>query len=290
MLINRYQNRKNLPGILEGTVEFSYNPTDVCKDMLIYPEYLGDMYCGTDYCLSRSGYCDYCMMHLLSGKAAVHTGDRDYVVEEGQTFLIRTAKPHIYGCIDPMHTLWIHFTGTGSDGIFDYLIAKNHNSHVFSLNKDSDYVNKLWKFINFFSENKPGSELEISRRLYEVIGLLGIDGGKAGVSQIGGVVRYISRNYAEPIGLEDMAKMARLSVSRFSEIFKEEMGCSPYKYVINTRLRAACRLLSGSKMSVGQIAEVVGFGSTTPFIYSFRRKYGITPKQYVLKNKNQNGA
>lgn len=287
MLINKYSNREELPGILEGSVEFAYNPTQRGKESLLYPEYLGEVYCDSSYCLSRNRYCHYYLMHLLSGTAVIQTGDCDYAVEEGQTFLICTAKPHVYGCTDSMHCLWIHFAGNGSDGIFDYLIKKNGMRHVFTVSPDSEYVNKLWDFIHIFSENEPDSELAISMKLYEVLALLGINSQQPSVSQIDRVIRYINQNYAEEIDLEELARAAQLSVSRFSEVFKNETNCSPYKYVINTRLHVACRMLSSTKLSVSEVAERVGFGSATSFIYSFRQKYGITPKQYMLKTKSE---
>ena len=126
----------------------------------------------------------------------------------------------------------------------------------------------------------------MSVKIYELLGLLGKESKQPNVSQIDRVIQYINAHYAEVLELETLAKVARLSVSRFSEIFRAETGVSPYKYVINTRLHAACRMLASTAMPVADIAIQVGFGSATAFISSFRQKYGITPKQYMIKIKN----
>ena len=272
MLVNKSINRENLSGIMDGSVEFAYYPTKLCKENLLYPEYLGEAYCSTEYCLSREKYCHYYIMHLLSGSAVIKTGEYEYEASEGQTFLIETAKPH--------------FSGKGSTELVNYVLKKNGMRHIFTLSPDSEYVSKFWELLRLFSENRLDTELAVSMRIYELLCLLGNTSQQTSVSQIDKVISYINVNYAKEIDLDELARTAQLSVSRFSEIFKMETGVSPYKYVVNTRLHVACRMLASTTLSIAEIADRVGFGSSTSFIYSFRQHYGITHKQYMLKTKS----
>ena len=80
-----------------------------------------------------------------------------------------------------------------------------------------------------------------------------------------------------------LARRAGLSVSRLSRLFKSETGVELAAAVRTARLRHAAEMLVLSTRSVKQIADAVGFRSTSHFIARFRREFGTTPRQYRRK-------
>jgi len=86
--------------------------------------------------------------------------------------------------------------------------------------------------------------------------------------------------YAEPLGVEDMARAANLSRAHFSARFKEAFGVSPHAYLLTRRLERAAALLRNTDHSVAYICVSVGLSSVGSFTTSFKRAFGKTPTAY----------
>ncbi|HYE04482.1 MAG TPA: AraC family transcriptional regulator [Planctomycetota bacterium] len=93
-------------------------------------------------------------------------------------------------------------------------------------------------------------------------------------------LRAIEARIGERITLGDLARAARLSVSRFSAEFGAHVGASPIDYVLQLRLRHATHLLRDHNLSIGEVATRVGFADQFYFSRQFRRRYGVSPMQY----------
>jgi AraC-like DNA-binding protein len=90
----------------------------------------------------------------------------------------------------------------------------------------------------------------------------------------------VDARYAEPLGVDDMARAAGLSRAHFSREFKSAFGDSPHGYLLARRLERAASLLRVTDHSVVSICFAVGLRSVGSFTTSFTRAYGITPTAY----------
>ena len=89
-------------------------------------------------------------------------------------------------------------------------------------------------------------------------------------------VHIITKDFS----LEDYAKMCNMSKYHFLRVFSGIVGKTPLEYRNNIRLEHACELLSNEKLSVEEISASVGYSSASYFSSAFKKKYGISPKQY----------
>ena len=81
--------------------------------------------------------------------------------------------------------------------------------------------------------------------------------------------------YAEPLGVADLARAARLSPAHFSREFRRTFGESPHQYLLTRRLERAAALLRATDWSVADICFAVG-----SFTTSFGRMFGASPAAY----------
>ncbi len=86
--------------------------------------------------------------------------------------------------------------------------------------------------------------------------------------------------YAEPIGVDDMARAAGLSKAHFSRAFRRAFGESPHGYLLTRRLERAAALLRTTDRSVAEICLDVGLQSVGSFTTSFTRTFGRSPTAY----------
>jgi AraC-like DNA-binding protein len=88
------------------------------------------------------------------------------------------------------------------------------------------------------------------------------------------------RLYAEPVTVDDMARVAHLSSAHFSREFRRTFGESPHQYLLTRRLERAAALLRTTDWSVARICIAVGVQSQATFTTSFRTHFGQTPTAY----------
>lgn len=80
--------------------------------------------------------------------------------------------------------------------------------------------------------------------------------------------------------LKEMASLAGYSVSRFCNVYGEIYGISPVNELIDIRIDKAKYLLSLKSYTVTEVAELCGFSSVHYFSNCFKKRMGISPKEY----------
>lgn len=99
------------------------------------------------------------------------------------------------------------------------------------------------------------------------------------------MIGYIRENYPEKLTLAEIACSANISKSEALRCFREAIGTTPVKYLIDYRLDRARALLLSTNDTVTQIALQTGFDSVSYFVRIFRKEFGMTPRVFRLQNK-----
>ena len=95
------------------------------------------------------------------------------------------------------------------------------------------------------------------------------------------ILTYLHEHYLDPgFSAKYMAAYFDTSVSNLSHFFKKNMGVSISAYVDRIKLEKAKQLLRDSDLKVGEIAELLQYGSSTGFAVMFKKYEGMTPKEY----------
>ena len=80
--------------------------------------------------------------------------------------------------------------------------------------------------------------------------------------------------------LPDVLEHLGVSRSYFSTVFKEKTGQSFVEYLTNLRMEKAKEYLRETGLCTYEIAERIGFADPHYFSLTFRRRTGMTPRQY----------
>jgi AraC-like DNA-binding protein len=91
---------------------------------------------------------------------------------------------------------------------------------------------------------------------------------------------YIAEHYMEDMTLRELATRLNYSLPYISKRFKEDTGVSFVNYLQNYRVMQGCRLLSGSKHSLAEITEMVGYHDVKFFSELVKRMTGLSPRDF----------
>lgn len=90
----------------------------------------------------------------------------------------------------------------------------------------------------------------------------------------------VEHNKLQKLSLQELAFLCNMSVSTFKRAFKQQYEESPIKWFQDKRLEHAALTLSLLKKRPIEIYEAAGYENFSNFVQAFKKKYGLTPKQY----------
>jgi AraC-like DNA-binding protein len=97
------------------------------------------------------------------------------------------------------------------------------------------------------------------------------------------VINYIKENPTADLSLSKVASMAGFSEVYFHNCFKASTGETLHAYVETQRIKKAAKMLLRTDKTLTEIAYECGFSSQSYFSYAFKRKLGVTPREYAKK-------
>ncbi|TVT11126.1 AraC family transcriptional regulator [Amycolatopsis bartoniae] len=102
---------------------------------------------------------------------------------------------------------------------------------------------------------------------------------ESGLGHVNRAIRWIREHYAEPLRIEDLARLAGLSASAFHRHFRAVTALSPLQFQKRIRLQEARTLLLARPGDVAGVGHLVGYDSPSQFTREYRRLFGAPPGQ-----------
>jgi AraC-like DNA-binding protein len=228
--------------------------------------------------------------YLSRGRQTYVVGDRPYRLTGGDVFVTFPDETHGTGVLPEeksiLYWVWINLKKTalpfldctpqqarrllsGLKGItkrlfrprsrlkplLDEIILLHHGK---SEHRDLLIRNRITEFLIRIIEAEKESRPTVSER-------------------IRAVAAHIDVRLSSPLPLPALAGMAGLSLSRFKQRFRSEMGVPPREYILRKKVERACALLGETKKSVTEIAYELDFSSSQYFATVFKRITGKKP-------------
>ena len=176
----------------------------------------------------------------------------------------------------------IHFLNIENRGKKYYLDKDLSPSEILVLNQIFDY-----------QKHNGMQELYIKAKVYETLSLY-FDRSKeerqncpflddeANVEKIKMAKQIVINKMTEPPSLKEISTEIGLSVSKLKEGFKHIYGESVFNFLFDYKMEFARKQLLSRKFNVSEVSQQVGYSTSSHFIAAFRKKYGTTPKQYII--------
>ncbi len=239
---------------------------------------------------------------ISHGTIRFYVGEENYTLQEGDGIFINSGYLHMarpvddpdssYICLDVMPQLLAGFPGSAMEQKYVLPALSDLGlSHLPLYQTEPWQKTVLEKILHIYEsyEARPyGWELEILALLLDIFlavlehrpqgtPLMRKSRGNTAVQKI---ISYISANYGDPITLDQIASYAAYTPSECCRMFKRFTGESIFSYLREFRLEQSANLLTSTEQSVSDIAYTCGFNSTSYYIDTFKKQFGITPLQY----------
>jgi AraC-like DNA-binding protein len=111
----------------------------------------------------------------------------------------------------------------------------------------------------------------------DVVRQLGV--ADSSLRHVARAVRWIRDNYAQPFRVEDVARLAGMSVSAFHRNFQAVTAMSPIQFQKQIRLQEARLLLATRPTDIAGVGLRVGYDSPSQFSREYRRQFGAPPRE-----------
>lgn len=236
------------------------------------------------------------IISVLKGSGRIQIGEEQFPLAERSTFLIKPHVPHAIlrnrpedqpQMMDLKFTLadgplaqdMIQLPARLEDAVFpkfqyyfERILKESEESRRYSYERICMYFGLAVTTILRSGEGRKSTNLPADPDAPPAAHVNGVDMSR--------ITQYIQQNYASPISLEELAKVAIVSKSTLIQAFKLAYDTTPIKYINRVRLDKAKSLLLNTDSSISEISEMVGFQSLHYFSRYFKSNEGLSPVEY----------
>ena len=98
---------------------------------------------------------------------------------------------------------------------------------------------------------------------------------------------YIQTNYAQDIGVAQIAEVLQITPNYLSTLFRKVEGITLIRCLTGIRLEHARALLENSQLRISQIAREVGYADSHYFTRVFKENFGFYPNEYRKEHEKK---
>lgn len=179
-----------------------------------------------------------------------------------------------------------------------FLSADNKDKKYYSQEGVSPAIAVVLSQIMNYNLHPSIKELYIKGKVYELISLYFNKSDDADIEQCPFLVdednvrrirkakEIIITRMAEPPTLNELSEEIGLSLKKLKEGFKQIYGDSVYSFLFDYKMEYARKMLETGQHNVNEVGLKVGYSTASHFIAAFKKKYGTTPKKYLMALAN----
>ena len=264
----------------EGTMELSkyYNIIRNGRPKLKFCERFDDQ--STIWNFARHSHPYIELMYFFEGKGKLEVSGTQMSISLFDTVVYPAGWPHQEDLVSERRReiicLWVDFPELELDMPMHLHDMDNTLNHVFQM---------IYREAK--RSNPEPQLLEHQIKLLLTMLLRNQSEIKAQEGTLAYVLQYIHVHFAERVTLDELAALEHISKSYLSRQFKQQTGMTVVAYMNQFRIETAKRLLTGSEMSVNEIAYQVGFESPKYFYRTFKKLTDESPASFRRHYKNE---
>lgn len=275
---------------------FSVFPNENFVDLCMYQ--FGREQCNPAHSFGPASRNHYLFHYVISGTGRLYTSDstgrsHEYQIRSGQGFMIFPKQITTYIADEklPWEYMWIEFDGMRAREAVETagLSPDTPIYHASFKDQREHMVNEML----YILEHKNETPFHLTGHLYLFMDFLTRSAASMQIRTNGRVrdfyikeaLNYIEQNFQNDISVEGISAFCGLNRTYFGRIFKDTIGQSPQKFLLNYRMTKAAELLKLTALSINDIGNAVGYPNQLHFSRAFKNVFGVSPREWRNKNR-----
>lgn len=179
-----------------------------------------------------------------------------------------------------------------------FLSAENKDKKYYSQELVSPAIAVVLSQLMNYNLHRSIKELYVKGKVYELISLYFNKSEDADMEQCPFLVdednvrrirkakEIIISRMAEPPTLVELSEEIGLSLKKMKDGFKQIYGDSVFSFLFDYKMEYSRKMLESGKYNVNEVGLKVGYSTASHFISAFKKRYGTTPKKYLMSLAN----
>jgi AraC-like DNA-binding protein len=255
----------------------------------------GNEHCAPDYRVSRTNFPFFAVEFVHRGAGSLRIGTQTHPLMSGAVFAYGPGVPHDIRS-HPEHPLEKYFVTVSGTAPRKYFAAPGLQPGQIVQSSDPAHILELFESLIDAGHRETPFRPRICRAIIEHM-LLRIAETAVPLGTIGTEAfetfqrcrELVERHYRRLQSLSEIAAECRVDAAYICRLFKRFAHQSPWQYVLRLKMRDAAQRLQSRPMLVSDVAYEFGFADPFQFSRTFRRVFGLSPRQFVhLQRRQQN--
>ncbi len=227
----------------------------------------------------------YLLVYVVKGEGSYRVNKKLYHVIENDFFVLPQIHANALKSSDenPWSIYWAYFSGSQAVNVVQHLVGNK-----FAPRKAKPLVGRVAQFNDILHHLEMMENIEnmvyANSRFYSFLcsfRLMVLSNRK--YAKKDGIIQsmeYMRENISSMITLDDLAKVAGLSVSHYCAMFKQKTMQTPMQLFMSMKIQRACQLLQNKNQPIKEIAYALGFFDQYHFSKVFKQIMGIAPRNF----------
>jgi AraC-like DNA-binding protein len=249
----------------------------------MYADMVGIDFCHDNYRIIRNPAQVTVIGYVLTGQGHIQLGSGSFLAKAGDSFILPANQLHDYSPAlkDTWSFLWFNVRGP--------LILQLLDAYRLSaggLYEGCSIERLLRKGIALVG-SKDGSAVSMHHKISGIILEIMLELSEALKStnipispEVLSIKHYLDQNIEESVTMDQLSEAHSITPRHINRLFKKELGTTPYNYLLDKKIELAKNLLANTNIPVSSIAGKLKFADAYYFSNMFKRKTGLSPRQY----------
>lgn len=239
------------------------------------------------------------LLIIIRKEGPAHIGETSYLLQPGDAALIFPHQFHHYMDVEPGAIEWLFITFELAD---ETSLASLRNSPRRLGPDELRLLENILHERSCLEERQASAPLAISHGLSQLLLRLleasPLPAERVRTNQANSardtllekISRYVHSHLSDRMTLDTISSALGYSESHLRTLFRNQLGLSLGRYIRESRLIEATRLLQAGETNIAEVARKSGFESPFAFSRAFKKAYGVPPKSYSKRIQNQSNS
>ena len=238
----------------------------------------------------RESHCIF--KYTLEGEGAFRDATGEHRLPEGAGFLCEIRDPATAYYYPPDgRQPWVFVYACFADGSVSAHIRDmvKRYGHIFHIPKREAAIQRLVACQSHPSREQPISAGEGARVVMDLLAAMAATRERVSHQDpdhalVANALRVIRGATDRVLNASELADELDCSREHLSRVFKNQIGATPYRYIMGEKVRAALHMLRASKLAIKEISARLGFEHPAHFTRIFRSHTGTCPRAFREAN------